>query len=181
MYNLACVSLEHIANDYQYKMKVIIIYDSVFGNTREIADAIHQALKQNQDPELYSVDEIGPEKAALADMLIVGSPTRSFRPTPAIVRFIKSIPKDACSGKPAAAFDTRIKLADISSKALRFMVKKGGYAAKPIAAQLIKKGGKQVGVPEGFYVKGEEGPLYEREIARARDWAKQLIVAAMLE
>ena len=155
-------------------MKICIVYDSVFGNTRDIAVAIHQALSDNSEADIYSVNEINPEKAASADFLIVGSPTRSFRPTPAIAKLLKSIPKNALAGKQVAAFDTRVKLSDINSKALRFMVKKGGYAAKPILAQLVKKGGSQMGEPEGFYVRGEEGPLYEGETERAMRWAKEL-------
>lgn len=157
-------------------MKILIAYDSVFGNTREIAVAIHRALSDKHQADILSVNEVNPQKAASADFLIVGSPTRGFRPTPAISRFLKSIPKAELSGKPVAAFDTRIKLDDINSKALRFMVKKGGYAAKPIAAQLIKKGGVQMADPEGFYVKGEEGPLYEGETDRAMRWAKELLL-----
>jgi len=40
-----------------------------------------------------------------------------------------------------AAFDTRISITDIKSSILGFLVKIGGYAAKPIADRLQKKGG----------------------------------------
>lgn len=156
-------------------MKIIIIYDSVFGNTREIALAIYQEVSKNHQAEMQAVNEVNPELFASAEYLIVGSPTRGFRPTPAISGFIKSLPKGSLSGKTVAAFDTRVKLDDIQSKALRFMVKTGGYAAKPILAQLVKKGGSQLGEPEGFYVKGEEGPLHEGEIERAMRWAGKLV------
>jgi len=157
-------------------MKTIIVFDSFFGNTREISVAIYKALSQTNQADIHSVNQINTEEATSADFLIVGSPTRGFRPTPSIVRLLKSIPKNALHGKHVAAFDTRIKLSDINSKALRFMVKKGGYAAKPILAQLVKRGGIQLGKPGGFYVKGEEGPLYEGETDRAIKWAKQLFM-----
>jgi flavodoxin len=52
-----------------------------------------------------------------------------------------------------------------------------GYAAKPIADKLKKKGGKLVLPPEGFFVQGSEGPLKEGEVERAAEWAKQLLAA----
>ena len=55
------------------------------------------------------------------------------------------------------------------------MVDKGGYAAKPILKQLIRKGGENIAEPEGFYVEGEKGPLRENEIERAKEWAKSLV------
>jgi hypothetical protein len=60
---------------------------------------------------------------------------------------------------------------------LAFFVKLAGnaYAAKPIADALKKKGGKLMLTPEGFYVKGMEGPLLEGEIERAAAWAGQII------
>ena len=47
-----------------------------------------------------------------------------------------------------------------------------GYAAKPIADRLKKKGGELTIPPEGVYVKGTEGPLKEGELERAADWLR---------
>ena len=74
-----------------------------------------------------------------------------------------------------AAFDTRIWLDTIDSKALRFIVNRGGYAANTIAKALEKKGGLMTVEPEGFLVTGEQGPLKEGELERAEKWAKQLL------
>ena len=45
-------------------------------------------------------------------------------------------------------------------------VKIFGYAAKPIADRLTKKGGNLAVPAEGFYVGGTEGPLLEGELER---------------
>jgi len=50
-----------------------------------------------------------------------------------------------------------------------------GYAAKPIADILVKKGGELFAPPEGFFVKGREGPLKDGELQRAAIWARALI------
>jgi flavodoxin I len=105
---------------------------------------------------------------------IVGSPTRSFRPTPAISKFLKRLPQNQLSGISVAAFDTRIWLTTIDSTALRFLVDKGSYAANTLAKALRKKGGKLRMPPEGFLVTGEQGPLKEGELERAAEWAGQI-------
>ena len=55
------------------------------------------------------------------------------------------------------------------------MVKLFGYAAKPIAAALVKKGGVLAATPVGFYVDDIEGPLLAGEETRAAEWASQLV------
>jgi hypothetical protein len=62
-----------------------------------------------------------------------------------------------------------------SAKFLPFMVKLFGYAAKPIADRLQEKGGELVEPPEGFYVRGTEGPLLEGELSRAAEWAQRIL------
>ena len=49
-----------------------------------------------------------------------------------------------------------------------------GYAAKPIADRLEKKGGQLAVPPEGFYVTDTEGPLVEGELERAAEWARKI-------
>lgn len=108
-------------------------------------------------------------------MLIVGSPTRQFRPTAAISNFLKRIPKNGLKGIKIAAFDTRFTMSVIEeSRVLPFFVRLFGYAAKPISDRLKKKGGELIIPPEGFFVKGVEGPLKEGELERAASWAKEI-------
>ena len=74
-----------------------------------------------------------------------------------------------------AAFDTRLTESEINRvRILAFFVSLFGYAAKPIADRLVKKGGELIAPPEGFYVKGTEGPLLEGELERAAAWAKKI-------
>ena len=158
-------------------MKVLIIYDSVFGNTEQVAQAMGNALGSQAEVNILRVGDVKPEHLTGLDVLIVGSPTRRFRPTPAISNFLKGIPKNGLKGIKVAAFDTRFTMEEIESSIfiLPILVKIFGYAAKPIADRLKKKGGDLIVPPEGFYVKGTEGPLKEGELERAADWAKQII------
>jgi len=158
-------------------MKVLIVYDSVFGNTEQIAQAISDSLGSKENVETLRVNDVKIEKITGLDLLIVGSPTRGFRPTKAITNFLKRIYTNDLNGVRVAAFDTRFLLSSIDSSVLRFIVKTGGYAAKSIANRLKKKGGDLIMPHEGFLVTGEEGPLKDGELERAADWAKIAIKA----
>ena len=64
---------------------------------------------------------------------------------------------------------------EVGSAILKLFVRFFGYAAKPIAEKLIKKGGPQIMPPEGFFVEGREGPLRDGEIERAKEWAEEIM------
>jgi flavodoxin len=155
-------------------MRTLIIYDSVFGNTAQVAQAMAVAVPAVALP----VSQVTLDQLHGLEVLIVGSPTRSFRPTPAISKFLKSLPHNQLAGISVAAFDTRIWLETIDSAVFRFLVDKGGYAANTMASALKKKGGTLVVPPEGFLVTGEEGPLKDGELERAAAWVRNMQVAA---
>jgi len=157
----------------------MVVYDSVFGNTERIAQEIGHGLGSQEDVLTLRADNVSLEQLQGLDILVVGSPTRRFRPTAATVRLLKSIPADGLRGVKVAAFDTRIPADDIAkSRILSFLVRLFGYAAEPIADRLRKKGGELVVSPEGFFVQGTEGPLREGERERAADWARRIAAAA---
>jgi hypothetical protein len=108
-------------------------------------------------------------------LLVVGSPTRAFSPTPAAKKLLSSLPKGALDGTAVAAFDTRMQVNDPKAPGiLRFMAGIFGYAAEPLARLLMGKGGKQAAPPTGFFVLESEGPLTAGELERAAGWARQV-------
>jgi flavodoxin I len=160
-------------------MKALVVYDSAFGNTEQIAQAIGKALGSQEDVQILSVSEVQPKQLPGLELFVVGSPTQKFRPTAAIKNLLKGIPKNGLKGVKVAAFDTRLTQSDIEEHSvLAFFVRLFGYAAKPISDGLEKKGGELIIPPEGFFVAGTEGPLKEGELERAANWAKQIIAIA---
>ena len=157
-------------------MRALVAYDSVFGNTEQIAQAIGKALGSGEDVRVLRVGNVEAGHLAGLGLLIVGSPTRAFRPTPATTNFLKGIPARGLRGVRVAAFDTRISMDHTVPGILRFMAGIFGYAARPIADRLVRKGGELAVPPEGFIVMGSEGPLKEGELERAADWARQIEV-----
>ena len=156
-------------------MRTMVVYDSMYGNTKHIAEAIGKALGLEEDVGILQVGQVKPEQLAGLTLLIVGSPTQRFSPTGATTSLLKSIPANGLEGVKVAAFDTRITEAEIGKvRILAFFVSMFGYAAKPIADRLQRKGGELAAPPEGFYVGGTEGPLLEGELERAADWAREI-------
>lgn len=152
-------------------MQTLVIYDSVFGNTKVIAEAI--ARGTGEDAKVLHVTDAKTDFADIG-LLVVGSPTRAFRPTPAITAFLKSIPADKLNGIKVAAFDTRMDIKKVNHRFLTFIVKLTGFAAEKIVKQLIAKGGSSVGTA-WFSVTASEGPLLDGEAERAALWAAGLV------
>jgi flavodoxin I len=159
-------------------MKALVVYDSVFGNTEKVAQAMGEAMGTPDQVPVVKVGAVTPEHLADIAVLLVGSPTRAFKPTPATMQWLKGLPAGELNGVKVAAFDTRIAMEDTNSGILKFMVSIFGYAAKPILGVLTKKGGQSVAEPEGFFVADSEGPLKEGELERAQAWAKQAAASA---
>lgn len=150
-------------------MQALVVYDSVFGNTEKVAQAIAQAL----GCEAVRLAQAAPAQLAGVELLVVGSPTRAFRPLPSVKTWLAGLP--ALQGVRVAAFDTRMAMNDQVPGILRLFSRIFGYAAGPIAAKLTGKGGVQAVAPEGFIVLGSEGPLREGELERAAAWAQRLV------
>lgn len=155
-------------------MKALVVYDSVFGNTEKVALEIGKKLGQVNEVRTLRVSAVSHLTLEGVKLLVVGSPTRGFRPTEGVKRFLKGLPAGSLEGVRAAAFDTRIDISTIGSTILRSIVKRGGYAAPAIARRLRRCGAEVVPAPEGFIVEESEGPVREGELARAGEWAKSL-------
>jgi flavodoxin I len=145
-------------------MKVLVVYDSTYGNTEQIARAIGGAI--TEDVKVIHARETEPAELLGIDLLIVGAPTQGGRPTTAMQNFLKKMSPSDIQDLKIATFDTRI-----SARWVGIF----GYAAGRIAKSLKKKGGILLKDPEPFFVAGTQGPLKEGELERAAAWAQEVI------
>jgi flavodoxin len=155
-------------------MKIVVAFDSYFGNTQKIAEAVAGGFAPHHSVEVVRVSECKPEQLQGVELLVVGSPTRAFSASEATKAFLKGLPGGALRGVKVAAFDTRMDVTKAPG-ILRFLAGIFGFAAAPIAARLKQKGGTLAGEPAGFMVKDTEGPLEDGELDRAAAWAKTLV------
>ena len=147
-------------------MKALVIYDSLYGNTEQIARAIGGGI--GGEVKVVKVGEASAMELGAYDLLIFGSPTQGGRQTKTMIEFLGKIPDGTLKNKNAAAFDTRMK---------NMFVKLFGWGASRIADYLIGKGANMVAPSEGFFVKSPKGPLVEGETERAAAWGKTIAAA----
>ncbi|MFI5957329.1 flavodoxin family protein [Cryptosporangium sp. NPDC051539] len=161
-------------------MRTLIVVESLFGNTRQIADAVEAGLADAGPVTVAGIDEAPAELPDDVDLLVVGGPTHAFglsrpgtRKTAAdqgardvgargVREWLVALPS-AAGNVATAAFSTRLKK--------RFVP---GSAARAIDRRLRGSGYLPVVPPEDFWVLDTRGPLRARELDRARLWGTRL-------
>jgi flavodoxin len=159
------------------KRRIIVVYDTVYGNTKKIAEAITDGFldrEKEADCRLLHAADVTPADVAASDLIVAGSPTRAFRATEPLVRFAND-PAVGWQGKAFIAFDTRIDPAVIRFGLFRKIVTSAGYAADHIAKLLVRRGAVAAADTAGFLVTGKEGTILvkgeeERAFAQAGEW-----------
>lgn len=122
-------------------MKAVVLYDSAYGNTRRIAEAIAGSLR-DVDAEATQVPGFRPETLQEGDLLVVGSPINGWRPTPIVMAALEALGPDQLNGVRAAAFDTRVRL---------FI---HGDAAGKLSEELRRRGAEIVAAPPALLREG---------------------------
>ena len=164
-------------------MRVLVVYETVFGDARAVAHAVAEGLGGEGD-EIRVVDVRDGEPSAVdGDLLVLGCPTHMMSmPTPASRRqawaqykgpkpaergmreWIGELPPSS-SGR-VAVFDTRMRKPS--------MLRWGDRAGKTASRMLRLRGLRLMGKPQAFLVQSATGPLVDGELDRAREWGRGL-------
>ena len=151
-------------------MNFLVVYFSKYGNTRSVAEAIAETLASGSIGRTISSDQLTVDDLNELDLVVMGSPTHRMNLPEAVRPVFEAQPRRILRGTSIAAFDTSYKM---SAWLARFT------AAKKLDRKLRKLGGKRLVPPETFFVIGREGPLYDGEIERVREWAAALLARTM--
>ena len=169
-------------------MKALVVYESLYGNTAVVGEAIAASLRAHGlEADAVPVSEIEVGKEIDVDLLVVGGPTHVHgmstagtrrtavgdekntfhEPTlePGLRSWLKQLRPG--SGRLAAAFDTRFDKPVILT----------GSAAKGIGRRLGHRGFRLVAEPESFLV-STQNRLLEGEVEHATLWGSELAQAA---
>ena len=161
-------------------MKALVVYESMYGNTAAVAEAIAAALRsEGLDAIVGPVTAIGPEDTAAVELVVVGGPThvhgmsrastrkaaadddanpyRAPTREPGLREWLDDVPSG--DGRWAAAFDTRIDKPVVLT----------GSAGKGIARRLDRQAFRLAVRPESFFVTGQN-ELVAGELERAAEW-----------
>jgi hypothetical protein len=168
-------------------VRVLVVYESMFGNTRDIAHAIAEGLATRVVADVLEIAEAPPELPPDVSMVVVGGPThahgmttpesrddarrragdRRVSPGIGMREWLGGLPSRG-SPTAAAVFDTRIKGPGLV----------WGSAARAGAKLARDAGLRLVRPPESFLVGGPSGPPFDRlvagELERARTWGAEL-------
>jgi flavodoxin len=147
-------------------MNSLVVYFSKFGNTKKVAEAIAETLKSEGPVRVISMDQLAASDLNEVDLVVMGSPTHRMNLPEAVRPVFETLPRRVLRNVPVAAFDTSYKM---SAWLARFT------AARKLARRLRRLGGKHVVPPETFHVVEREGPLYDGEIERAKEWAASIL------
>jgi hypothetical protein len=167
-------------------MRAMIVYESMFGNTRTIAEAVAEGLRGSMPVEVVEVGTAPLGLPADVTLVVAGGPTHAHGLSSAKSRTdaAKRVDRVVSAGigvrewvegltPPAdlvlaAAFDTRIKGPELL----------WGSAAKGVAKRLAQQGFKLAVPPQSFAIDGPSGPPADRvpatEVEKARAWGAQL-------
>jgi flavodoxin len=149
-------------------MNALVGYYSLYGNTKQVAEAVAEGLAPAGQARTVRLEELTPADLAGADLVVMGSPTHYQNLPKAVRPFLEALPRKSLAGKRVASFDTSREM----WRPLRLMT-----AAHRLLPRLRRLGGKSVVPPETFLVtKGHEtATLYDGELERARAWAGRIL------
>jgi flavodoxin len=151
----------------------LVVFDSTFGNTEVVARAVAEALSTAGPVRTLRVAEVEPGHLDDISLLVVGSPTHTFRPSPGIVAWLARLPPGRLEGVLVAAFDTRRDPA-AGNPVTALLAGRLPSAAALVEGRLLRAGGARAGTAAGFVVEARVGPLRRGETDRARAWARAL-------
>jgi flavodoxin len=154
-------------------MDTIVLYDSKFGNTEKIANAIATGLRDTGTVRVQAVGDVVVPFTDRPDLLVVGGPTQKRTLSPGLQAFLDTLSNGSLGNVPAATFDTRYRGATWLM----------GSAASQASDRLRKAGGQLVARPESFFISRAEHrleaqTLEEGEVQRAEQWGRTVGLAA---
>lgn len=169
-------------------MKALVVYESMFGNTRHVAEAIADGLRWSIPTETALANDPAALDLGGVELVVVGAPTHAWglsrkrtregAAMDAVKHPDHHLDAEAAEagvrewlaqlqrrvGCRAAAFDTRLAKPVLLT----------GSAARSIQRGLQRAGFDTVARPESFLVTGMAGPLAPGEIERAGQWGESI-------
>lgn len=161
-------------------MQAIVVYESHWGNTAAIAQAIAQGI--GPQARALSTAQATSAIVADADLIVAGAPLLGFAlPTDAMLEGLAKnadqnpTPPDLAHPSMRSWLDT---LPRKNGHAASFETRiwwSPGSASKAILKKMEALGYRPIAKAQRFVVEGKYGPLREGEVERARAWGGELV------
>lgn len=141
--------------------KAIVVYESKYGNTKRVAEAIAEGMREVPGVEavLSEVKEVELDKLTEFDAILVGSPNHMGSATKGIRKFIDELGRLSPGVKLGAVFDT-------------YIGRDFEKAVKKMEKQIREKvPGLKLGAPGlSIKVEGMKGPITEGELPKGKEF-----------
>ncbi|NWF94977.1 MAG: flavodoxin-like domain-containing protein [Candidatus Thorarchaeota archaeon] len=151
-------------------VKAVIVYDTKYGNTKLIAEAIKQGMESAglSDVLVTSIEGTHTGDLARYDVVIFGCPNHNQGPSLTMQKHIERVATVGLSGKTGAAFDT-------------YQGHNMGIAVKKLENMIRQRLPGIRLLVEGFSAKVESrtGPLVSGEINRASEFGVRIVQTLM--
>ena len=145
--------------------KVIIVYESKYGNTKLVAESITEGMREIPGIEttLHELKEVKLDQLPDFDAILVGSPNHMGRATRGIGKFTDKLGKLRLAGKLFAVFDT-------------YLGKEYKKAVKKMEKQISEKAPELKLLAPGLSIRveGFKGPVAEGELARSKEFGTKI-------
>ena len=163
-------------------MRALVVFESMFGNTEQIARAVAAGLGESVDVQVIEVTDAPTEPDPEVALIVAGGPTHAFSMSRESTR-ADAISKGAHEGErefglrewmaalPSGQHTEKMATFDTKIERMHHLP---GSAAKGAARPPTAIGYESVAKAESFYVSDIDGPLLDGEIDRARVWGRQL-------
>jgi len=147
-------------------VKAVLLYESKYGNTKRVAEAIAEEMQRvgGMEAALTALKGVDVDDIANYDVILLGGPTHFGGPTRSVRKFIDALGKRNVNGKSVAVFDTY--LGEDFEKGVRKMEEQ--IRAKAPGLKLLAPG-------LSIRVEGMKGPIVEGELVKCKDFVKQLM------
>lgn len=158
-------------------MKIIVAYDTFYGNTKLVADAIaEQAKAEGHEVEVRNVKEDSPSPPQ-GDVLFIGSPVRIAKVSRPTRRFVKRLDRTAWKDKPIIVFTTTAMApkADATEKQKQTAQKWAFDVAPKFRDKIRARGLNALDAVLFVEVKDVKGPLVDTGIEKAKQFTHDVL------
>lgn len=148
-------------------MKVLIVYETKYGNTKKAAETIGEVIKEaGNEVTVVKVDAVELDSIKNYGAIVIGSPTYASSQAGSIKKFISSLSVE--KGTKIVVFDTHSGDGISTGGPMRRAVKK--------MEKQIQKNPNLTKIMNGLQVavKGIQGPLIEGELEKCKAFAKEI-------
>ena len=153
------------------KMKAIVLFDTLFGNTERIAQCIVTGLrKTGVEADCANIREANVDELSKFDLVALGAPTQYFTASRPMKEFLDRLKRLNLEGKYGFAFDTRLNsfMAGSAAKHIEKKLKTYGLeilkshnSAIVVGRQSNKKEGKKIAAVGDAQLEAGMNDLFE--------------------